>query len=142
MHRCPNRILVVYVLAILVANAGAQTASEPPASAPQSEPNNSADSSLKARVVAQSELAKCVNKAPDYPTEARRMGLQGRTMVLFTVSAEGKPEEPRLMRSSGHLVLDRAAVRHIDRCIKQYTVTASEPLPAGRYALPMDWRLE
>ena len=89
-----------------------------------------------------SSLAACFQKPPAYPIEARRLDLQGRTMVLFAVSVEGVPEEPSLLRSSGHAVLDHAAIKHLSLCIRQFVATSTERLPAGRYALPMVWRIE
>ncbi len=63
-------------------------------------------------------------------------------MVLFVVTGEGAPEKPQLMRSSGHQLLDEAAVAHMASCIGQYILSDGAPLPEGRYALPMVWRLE
>lgn len=122
------------------APAPAPTSAPSPASAPP--PASASELASKGQIVAQSGLAACFRLAPEYPMQARRQNLQGRTMVLFDVSAEGVAQTPRLMRSSGHAVLDHAALTHMASCIGQHTASGSERLPAGRYALPMDWRLE
>lgn len=90
----------------------------------------------------QSNLTVCIRKPPEYPLEARRRELQGQTVVLLGIPAEGVPEEPKLLRSSGHPVLDQAALKHLSSCIKQFVAKESERLPVGRYAFPIEWRLE
>ena len=140
MPRTRSSSVVTLVSPLLLGSASAQVA--PSNSASASQPASASEQAAKAQAVVGSSLAVCFRKPPEYPIEARRLDLQGRTMVLFAVSAEGVPEEPRLMRSSGHVVLDQAAVKHLSSRIKQFVATSSERLPAGRYALPMEWRIE
>jgi outer membrane biosynthesis protein TonB len=140
MPRVRCRSLLALVSALVLGNASAQPASAGSASTPQA--SQASEQASKVQAVARSSLAVCVRKPPEYPIAARRLGLQGRTMVLFVVSAEGVPEEPRLLRSSGHAVLDQAAVKHLGSCIKAFVEKSSERLPSGQYALPMEWRLE
>lgn len=140
MRHTACRTVTVLSCALWLGSAAAQPALPEPASAPQ--PASAAALASTAQAVAQSSLAACFRQPPEYPLRARRLNLQGRTLVLFTVGAEGLPQEPRLMRSSGHAVLDNAAVAHLGACIAQLVSTGSERLPAGRYALPMEWRLE
>lgn len=47
----------------------------------------------------------------NYPDEARRKGLSGSLVVSVWVSREGKMEKIKILRSSGHRVLDDAAIR-------------------------------
>jgi TonB family protein len=83
-----------------------------------------------------------MRKPPQYPIEGRRLDLQGQTMVMFLVTAQGVPSEPSVLRPSGHPILDHAALAHLHACIAQFGSGASEPLPPARYVLPMLWRLE
>lgn len=49
----------------------------------------------------------------DYPPLARRRGWQGRVDVGLHVAADGDLTRIRLVESSGHALLDRAAVRNV-----------------------------
>ncbi len=51
-----------------------------------------------------------INPPPKYPRRARRMGLEGRVMLEVLISAKGQVDELRVLQSSGHKVLDRAAL--------------------------------
>jgi protein TonB len=46
----------------------------------------------------------------DYPAEARRRGWQGEVVLRVEVSAEGRADAVAILRSSGHAVLDEAAL--------------------------------
>ncbi|MBW1776987.1 MAG: energy transducer TonB [Deltaproteobacteria bacterium] len=50
------------------------------------------------------------NPPPSYPRSARRRGMEGKVLLEVFVSAQGKPEKIKLLESSGHGVLDRAAL--------------------------------
>jgi len=50
----------------------------------------------------------------DYPPLARRRGWQGRVDVGLHVAADGDLTRIRLVESSGHALLDRAAVRNVN----------------------------
>jgi len=50
------------------------------------------------------------NPPPPYPRSARRRGMEGTVLLEVFVSAQGKPEKIKLLESSGHGVLDRAAL--------------------------------
>jgi protein TonB len=45
-----------------------------------------------------------------YPPLARRLGQSGRVEVAFTVAATGGVSDPQLLKSSGYLDLDMAAL--------------------------------
>ncbi|MFO7604797.1 MAG: energy transducer TonB [Desulfurivibrionaceae bacterium] len=53
------------------------------------------------------------NPPPEYPSLARRRHLQGTVVLEVSVSAEGTVEELMVEESSGHKVLDRAALRAV-----------------------------
>ncbi len=50
---------------------------------------------------------------PRYPSIALARGLEGTVMLSVRVAADGSVEEVRLLRSSGHRVLDLQALRHV-----------------------------
>ncbi|QSX76340.1 energy transducer TonB [Lysobacter arenosi] len=51
--------------------------------------------------------------APDYPREAMRQGLAGTVELEILVGIDGRPLDVRVVRSSGHRVLDQAARRAV-----------------------------
>ena len=53
------------------------------------------------------------NPAPSYPLVARRMGWQGRVVLNVEVLESGLPGQVRLHQSSGHEVLDNAALQAV-----------------------------
>lgn len=52
-----------------------------------------------------------LNYRLDYPDEARRQGMEGIVHVKVLVNRSGRTEEVVIMKSSGNLLLDSAAVR-------------------------------
>lgn len=53
------------------------------------------------------------NVAPDYPLAARRAGQQGRVLVRADISTEGRVTEVSVHQSSGHSLLDEAAINAV-----------------------------
>ena len=53
------------------------------------------------------------NPVPAYPMVARRMGWQGRVVLNVEVLASGSPGQIKLQQSSGHDVLDNAAMQAV-----------------------------
>ncbi len=53
------------------------------------------------------------NPVPDYPKRARRRGLEGRVLLRVIVDPEGRPAGLNVLKSSGHRLLDRAALRTV-----------------------------
>ncbi len=49
----------------------------------------------------------------EYPESALRLGLQGKLVMEFTISGDGRLEGTRLIRSSGFSVLDQEAARAV-----------------------------
>jgi TonB family protein len=59
----------------------------------------------------------CANSKKRYPRKARVMGLEGRGMVVFRVDLSGKlVGKPRVLKSTGHDVLDKEAIRQVKAC--------------------------
>jgi protein TonB len=53
------------------------------------------------------------NPAPDYPPMAQRRGLEGQVVLKVHVLASGQPDSVTVARSSGHAILDEAAVKAV-----------------------------
>ena len=61
------------------------------------------------------QLAALQNPAPRYPPFARRRGLEGRTILEVEVLEDGSPGDLRVVLSSGHALLDRAALAAVKK---------------------------
>lgn len=72
-----------------------------------------------------------------YPHQARRMGWGGRVRVSFVILESGAIEELRIEESSGHKVLDRQALRAVEKAAP----FPPPPVPAS-ISLPVVFRLE
>lgn len=55
------------------------------------------------------------NPRPDYPVQAKRMGWEGRVLLRVEVLANGNAGEVSIARSSGHELLDEAALDAVRR---------------------------
>jgi len=68
---------------------------------------------------AHAEYAKHVSsmllKAAHYPKAAQTTRPEGYAVVQFTVAADGRITSRRILKSSGHAVLDEAALATVDR---------------------------
>jgi protein TonB len=53
------------------------------------------------------------NPAPDYPPAAQRRGLEGQVVLKVHVLASGQPDSVTVAKSSGHAVLDEAAIKAV-----------------------------
>lgn len=71
-----------------------------------------------------------------YPPPARKAGIQGVTEVTFTIHEDGKVSGITIRKSSGHEILDNAAVQ---------TIIAASPFPKppapARIAIPISFKL-
>ena len=73
-------------------------------------PNAQSDDSLSVPVV---KLARPLYKqcaAPPYPRKARRLGYEGIVMLKVLINENGRVDDLKVFESSGHIVLDRAAL--------------------------------
>jgi len=55
------------------------------------------------------------NPAPDYPLAAQKRGLEGKVVLKVHVLASGQPDNITVAASSGHQILDDAAVRAVQQ---------------------------
>lgn len=81
------------------------------------------------------------NPPPAYPRIARQRGWEGEVLLKLSVSSEGQVEQVAIVRSSGHAVLDRAAVRAVRRWLfrpahRDEVAVASEVVQPVRFTLP------
>src|SRR5690606_8219530 len=53
--------------------------------------------------------------SPAYPRLAIQRGLEGVVLLRILVGTDGRPLEVGIEQSSGHAVLDREALRHVQR---------------------------
>lgn len=59
------------------------------------------------------------NPSPDYPSRARRRGLQGVVILKVLVDEKGRVDDLVIFKSSGHKILDRAARSSVKRWMFQ-----------------------
>lgn len=83
-----------------------------------------------------------IESAKRYPPEARRVGYEGTVVISFTINLDGTLTDVRVINSSGHTILDRAAVMTIKRAapfpsLKPYTTEQSLTLE-----VPITFRLK
>jgi protein TonB len=81
------------------------------------------------------------NRPPDYPAEAKRRGWQGKLMLRVEVSAAGAALGVTVATSSGHQVLDDAAVAAVAKWRFVPATRAGEPVAAAA-EVPVAFRLE
>jgi protein TonB len=82
----------------------------------------------------EARVAYGVNPLPPYPAAARRMGMEGVVRLEVIVAPDGRVREVRVLRSSGHAMLDEAAVSTVRR---QWRF-----VPARREGVPVESRAE
>jgi protein TonB len=86
-----------------------------PASTEKAPPGTQANADTAPLVEARSDVASLNNPKPPYPLAARRRGLEGRVLLAARVSTDGVCAEVRLRQSSGHALLDEAALTTVRR---------------------------
>lgn len=69
----------------------------------------------EALIEARSDVATLNNPKPPYPLVARRRGLEGEVLLAVHVSREGLASEVHVKQSSGHALLDGAALDTVRR---------------------------
>ena len=81
------------------------------------------------------------NPKPEYPTIAIRRQWEGRVMLKVFVLANGTAGEVRVATSSGHEVLDEAAVDAVRRW--RFVPAKREGQPVDSWvSFPINWNLE
>lgn len=89
-----------------------------------------------------SQLQALQSPPPPYPGQAMREGLRGVVELEILVGIDGRPVEVRVVRSSGHRVLDEAALRTVrTKWIFQPAMHNGQPVQA-RGRVPIEFTLQ
>lgn len=68
------------------------------------------------------------NPEPPYPEKARRLGQEGVVLLSVRVSERGEPESVEVKESSGHPLLDEAALKAVRRWVFSPATMGSVPI--------------
>jgi protein TonB len=85
-----------------------------PPDAPRPDASGDAQAGTNQRL-AQRRLISELARYFSYPTLARRHGWEGQVLLSLTIEADGHLQNLRLAHSSGHAVLDSAALQALHR---------------------------
>jgi protein TonB len=89
----------------------------------------------------QFDAAYLENPKPKYPATARKLGIQGTVVLRVFISVEGNPAEIRVEKSSGHPVLDQAALTAVKKWRFDPAHEGEAPVAAW-VDVPIRFRLE
>ena len=73
-------------------------------------PETQSDDNLSGAVLKLARPLYKQNTAPPYPRKARRLGYEGTVMLKVLIDENGRVDDLTVLKSSGHTVLDRAAL--------------------------------
>jgi periplasmic protein TonB len=82
------------------------------------------------------------NPRPPYPRAARRLGMEGVVLLDVLVAPDGRAAEVRLLRSSGHPLLDDLAVRTVRERWRFIPARRDGAAVEGRVEVPIRFRRE
>jgi protein TonB len=80
------------------------------------------------------------NPAPAYPSAALKRGLEGRVILKVHVLADGHPDNVAVARSSGHDILDEAAVKAVTSWVFDPARRGQTPID-GWVNVPLNFKL-
>ncbi|MGE4170214.1 MAG: TonB family protein [Candidatus Margulisiibacteriota bacterium] len=81
------------------------------------------------------------NPAPSYPAAARRRGLEGLVLLQVDVNTSGRATSVSLKKSSGHGILDEAAIRAVKTWIFKPAMRGRTPIDCT-VDVPIRFQLE
>lgn len=88
------------------------------------------------------KLSQVVGRQRRYPASAARLGMEGRARVHVSINRDGSlAGAPRLMRSSGHEVLDAEALRMVEAAAPFAPLPEGLPRPSAEFVIPVDFSL-
>jgi protein TonB len=90
---------------------------------------------------ADASLQPLSSPSPRHPELARGRGREGTVFVEADVDERGVPSAVRVRQSSGHAILDEAAVAAIDRWRFSPARSAGKPVPR-RVVVPVEFQLK
>ena len=123
------------------ADPTAGRAATPPPTEPPVTPPPAPAAEETAVVVLSPQRDPAASPPPDYPRLARRYGWEGVTQVLVQVDAVGRPTGMTVQVSSGHDLLDRAALEAI-RGWTFHPATRNGVAEPGELLVPIRFRLQ
>lgn len=101
----PSSVSVQAAAMPSLAGITAAKAAPTPAPAPSAEPAAPGPAGIDSEVVPLNEVL------PEYPDQARRRGIEGHVKLAFTITAQGRVENIRVIESSPANMFDRSARR-------------------------------
>lgn len=81
------------------------------------------------------------NPSPEYPEAAMDRGLEGKVLMKVHVQPDGKPDSVTVSKSSGHTILDDAAVRTVKQWSFVPAMRGKTPI-AGWVTVPIAFNLQ
>jgi protein TonB len=81
------------------------------------------------------------NPIPDYPSLARKKNIEGTVILEVKVNPNGTVAEMHLFQSSGHSILDKAAMNSVRKWIFEPGMKGDEPIPMW-VRIPIRFQLE
>jgi TonB family protein len=78
---------------------------------------------------------------PDYPAQALRIEAQGTTTLQFVFDDEGVVRQVEVLKSSGHDLLDRAAMESLVKCRFRPAVQSGQKERRNTIKVEYVWRL-
>ncbi len=108
--------------------------------APTSPPTTAANT-IVAGPIQIGEPSYLVLMQPEYPTQARRLHQEGTVVLALSLDSEGKLEKVVVTKSSGHPLLDQAAVEAMQQSRFQAANQNGVPVPS-RAEVSITFRLE
>ncbi len=82
-------------------------------------------------------IRSAIQKYRRYPRIARRTKKEGVVRIAFRLSTSGKIEELRIVQSSGFKVLDRSAIKTIQKASKEFP----KPKKVVKIVVPIEYKL-
>lgn len=119
-----------------------QAVSTPSASKTQTvRPENDGQHQEQQRQQVLGQIRLALAKHFHYPMQARRLGWQGTVLLGFHLNSNGRIEAIRIRHSSGHTVLDRAAISALEK-VKQIQGDQQRLILAQDLTLPVIYHIE
>lgn len=78
----------------------------------------------------------------DYPRSARRLGLEGTVLVEMVIDHRGQILSVKLVQSSGHQVLDQAAIAQVHKIGKVPSIPNQIKRNSMTFRIPFEYRLQ
>ena len=86
------------------------------------------------------KVASKLRRALRYPKAARKDRLKGQAVVSFTVAANGSVSSIRIVRSSGSLILDNAALEAVHRAAPFSPIPSGAGRNSWRFSVPLAFK--